>query len=43
LLSILETFAVVLLVLATALVFGLRWRARRMRTRRLMRSSTRRW
>jgi hypothetical protein len=43
LLSILETMAVALLVVASALVLGLRWRARRTRTRRLMRSSTRRW
>lgn len=43
LLSILETSALVLLVVATSVVLGLRWRARRARTRRLMRSSTRRW
>jgi hypothetical protein len=43
LLRFLETIVVVVLVTLTAAVFGLRWRARRIRTRRLMRSRGRRW
>jgi hypothetical protein len=43
LLRLLETVVVVILVTLTAAVFGLRWRARRIRTRRLMRSRGRRW
>ena len=42
-LQILEGFVVLLLVAATVTVIGLRYRKRRLRTRRLMRSSTRRW
>ncbi len=43
LLQILETMVVLLLALATAVVIGLRVRAQRLRTRRLMRSRGRRW
>jgi hypothetical protein len=43
LLRLLETIVVVVLVTLTAAVLGLRWRARRIRTRRLMRSRGRRW
>ena len=43
LLQILETMVVLLLALVTAVVIGLRVRARRLRTRRLMRSRGRRW
>ena len=42
-LQILEGLVVLLLVAATIAVIGLRYRKRRLRTRRLMRSSTRRW
>ena len=42
-LQILETMIVLFLVGATALVIGLRYRKRRMRTRRLMHSRGRRW
>lgn len=42
-LQILETLFVLLLVVATATVIGLRIRKRRLRTRRLMRSRGRRW
>jgi hypothetical protein len=43
LLRLLETVVIVTLVTLTAAVFGLRWRARRIRTRRLMHSRGRRW
>lgn len=43
LLRLLETIVIVILVTLTAAVFGLRWRARRIRTRRLMHSRGRRW
>jgi hypothetical protein len=43
LLQILETLVVVALVGLTATVIGLRYRKRRLRTRRLMHSRGRRW
>lgn len=42
-LDLLGMIAVILLAVATVVVIGLRLRVRRLRTRRLMRSSTRRW